>query len=207
MRRSSPEVNAGSMADIAFLLLIFFLVSTTIEKDSGIARQLPKETDHLPIHIEVKEKNVLSIIVNASDELLVNYDLMSITDLKERAVSFLDNGGYPSTADGYCDYCKGNRDITSSDRPQKAVISITPDREASYATYIEVQNEISSAYNELRNRESMERYGFLFTEVNKQVKEGSYQGDEEKVKEKLNSIRKLYPMLISEAETKKEMRL
>ena len=92
-RRATPEVNAGSMADIAFLLLIFFLVTTTIEKDKGIARQLPPiepPTEKPPI---IKQKNLFVVNVNKSDQLLVEDNLMDLKDLREAAIEFLDNGG------------------------------------------------------------------------------------------------------------------
>ena len=90
-KRSAPEVNAGSMADIAFLLLIFFLVTTTIEKDSGINRKLPpmEEIDP-PI---IKQKNIFAVLLNGKDQLLVEEELMEVADLRAAAVEFLDNNG------------------------------------------------------------------------------------------------------------------
>lgn len=148
-KRGIPEVNAGSMADIAFLLLIFFLVTTTIETNAGITTKLPPK---LPIDAPkppvVKEKNVLVVVVNKNNQLLINDQLKELKDVKEMAVNFLDNGG-----DGSCTYCKGNKDQLSSDNPDKAIISLRNDRETSYKTYISVQNELIAAYNELRERE------------------------------------------------------
>ena len=150
MRRSSPEVNAGSMADIAFLLLIFFLVTTTIETDSGINRKLPpmEELEDPPI---TKQKNIFTVVVNKYNQLLVEEELSKIENLRSLAVKFLDNGG--GNGDDACDYCQGNADPRSSDNPQKAIISLQNDRETSYKVYISVQNELVAAYNELRNRE------------------------------------------------------
>ena len=139
-KRSAPEVNAGSMADIAFLLLIFFLVTTTIEKDSGINRKLPpiEESDE---DVIIKQKNIFTVLLNGKDQLLVEDELMEVKDLRAAAVEFLDNGG-----DGSCDYCKGSRDSRSSDNPDKAIISLKNERETSYAAYISVQNELVAAY-------------------------------------------------------------
>ena len=96
-RRSAPEVNAGSMADIAFLLLIFFLVTTTIEKDKGIARQLPPKTEQQPDDkVIIKKRNLLVVLVNKNDQLLVNDELMELKDLRQTAIDFLDNGGAPA---------------------------------------------------------------------------------------------------------------
>lgn len=205
-RQTTPEVNAGSMADIAFLLLIFFLVTTTIDKDKGIARQLPPPIETAP-EVEIKEKNLLEIVVNPNNEIMVETNRIALRDLQAITIDFLDNGGIPIGQEGYCDFCLGDRDILSSDNPQKAVISISPDRLTEYETYVKVQNEISSAYSFLRNRASKELFDISFTEVDKAVKNGTYKGDVEKAKEQLKTIRMMYPMLISEAETKREIRL
>ncbi|MCW5518939.1 biopolymer transporter ExbD [Aureitalea sp. L0-47] len=201
-RRATPEVNAGSMADIAFLLLIFFLVTTTIEKDKGIARQLPPiepPTEAPPL---IKEKNLFIVNVNKDDQLLVEDNLMELKDLRQAAIEFLDNGGAPSGSPEYCSYCKGARSSSSSDNPDKAVISVQNDRLTSYEMYIAVQNELVAAYNFLRDRESQRLYGWKFTEVNKAINEGSFKGSEEAAKEKLEAVQKLFPLKLSEAEPK-----
>jgi hypothetical protein len=202
MRRATPEVNAGSMADIAFLLLIFFLVTTTIEKDKGIARQLPPiepPTEAPPL---IKEKNLFIVNVNKDDQLLVEDNLMELKDLRQAAIAFLDNGGAPSGSPEYCNYCKGARSPSSSDNPDKAVISVQNDRLTSYKMYIAVQNELVAAYNFLRDREAERLYGWKFTEMNKAINEGSFKGNEDAAKEKLEAIQKLFPLKLSEAEPK-----
>jgi hypothetical protein len=202
-RRATPEVNAGSMADIAFLLLIFFLVTTTIEKDKGIARQLPPiepPTEKPPI---IKQKNLFVVNVNKSDQLLVEDNLMDLKDLREAAIEFLDNGGAAAGSPEYCSHCKGKRSPDSSDNPDKAVISVQNDRLTSYKMYIAVQNELVAAYNFLRNRESERLYGWKFTEVKKAIDEGNYGGNEESAQTKLENIQKLFPLKLSEAEPKK----
>lgn len=197
-RRNAPEINAGSMADIAFLLLIFFLVTTTIEKDRGLVRALPPEQ---PENVEppiIKEKNLFVVIVNKNDELLVEDKPMEMKDLQEAAIAFLDNGGVPKGQEGYCDYCQGERDPSSSDFPDKAIVTVKNDRETSYDTYITVQNELVGAYNFLRDRESQRLYGWKFTEVKKAIDEGVYKGNEDSAKEKLDVIKKMYPQKLSE---------
>lgn len=201
-RRSTPEVNAGSMADIAFLLLIFFLVTTTIEKDKGIARQLPPKEDVVDPP-KIKEKNLFIVNVNRSDQLLVEEKLMELKDIRQAAIAFLDNGGAPSGTPEYCNYCKGKRDPESSDNPDKAVISVQNDRLTSYKMYIAVQNELVAAYNFLRDRESQRLYGWKFTEISKAIDEGSFKGNEESMTPKLEAIQKLFPLKLSEAEPKK----
>jgi hypothetical protein len=201
-RRSTPEVNAGSMADIAFLLLIFFLVTTTIEKDKGIARQLPpiEDVEDPPI---IKQKNLFIVNVNRNDQLLVEEELMDIKNLRQAAIDFIDNGGAPSGSPEYCNYCKGKRLPNSSDNPDKAVISVQNDRLTSYKMYIAVQNELVAAYNFLRDRESQRKFGWKFTEMKKSIDEGNFNGDVDKMNEKLEEIQALIPLKLSEAEPKK----
>jgi hypothetical protein len=202
-RRATPEVNAGSMADIAFLLLIFFLVTTTIEKDKGISRQLPPIEPPTDIDVVIKQKNLFVVNVNKDDQLLVEDELMQLKDLRQAAIDFLDNGGAPQGSPEYCSYCKGKRDQGSSDNPDKAIISVQNDRLTSYNMYIAVQNELVAAYNFLRDRISQERYGWKFTEMKKAIDEGSFRGNEDAMQEKLEEIQKLYPLKLSEAEPKK----
>ena len=97
-RRSAPEVNAGSMADIAFLLLIFFLVTTTIETDSGINRKLPPMEEIIDPPI-IKERNIFTVVVNKNNQILVEEELMDLSDLRKEAVAFLDNGCLLYTSD------------------------------------------------------------------------------------------------------------
>ncbi len=201
-RRATPEVNAGSMADIAFLLLIFFLVTTTIEKDKGIARQLPPIEDIVDPP-KIRERNLFIVNVNRQDQLLVNNQLLELKDLRKAAVEFLDNGGAASGTAEYCNYCKGKRNSESSDNPDKAVISVQNDRLTSYKMYIAVQNELVAAYNQLRDRESERLYGWKFTEMTKTLDEGEFRGNKDQLQEKLESIQKLFPLKLSEAEPKK----
>lgn len=200
-KRSAPEVNAGSMADIAFLLLIFFLVTTTIASDSGISRMLPpiKPPDEKPDVI--KEKNIFQVIVNKNDNLLVENNVMELKDLKEAAIKFIDNGG--GSGEDACDYCGGEKDPTSSDNPSKAVVSLQNDRETSYKMYISVQNELVAAYTELRNKMANKLYGKTFTEMEANSNDANYSGDLVKLKEQVDKIKKMYPQIISEAPAKK----
>jgi len=173
-RRSLPEINAGSMADIAFLLLIFFLVTTTMDVDTGLVRKLPAmpEDEEIIDDSQIKAKNIYVVLVNAKDQLLVEEELMEISQLREGAKTFLDNWG---------------KNPTLSDNPQKAIISLQNDRGTSYEMYIKVQNELSAAYRELRDREAQKKFGVNYTEL---------KGDNKK------EIRKMYPEKISEAEPK-----
>lgn len=173
-RRSLPEINAGSMADIAFLLLIFFLVTTTMDVDTGLVRKLPELPDDeiLETPPELHARNIYVVLVNAKDQLLVEEELMDISQLREGAKAFLDNY---------------KRNPNLSDSPQKAIISLQNDRGTSYEMYINVQNELSAAYRELRDREAQKKFG---------VNYGELKGDNKK------EIRKMFPEKISEAEPK-----
>jgi biopolymer transport protein ExbD len=202
-RRSAPEVNAGSMADIAFLLLIFFLVTTTLEKDNGIARQLPPIDKSEIEPPKIKKKNLFIVLVNKNDELLVNDNPMQLKDIRESAIEFLDNGGALSNSPEYCNYCKGKHSELSSDNPDKAVISVQSDRLTSYKMYISVQNELVAAYNFLRDRESKRLYGWNFSEVKKDIDAGTYLGDVTDARAKLKEVQLLFPLKLSEAEPKK----
>jgi biopolymer transport protein ExbD len=199
-KRKAPEVNAGSMADIAFLLLIFFLVTTTIDKDKGIARYLPI-TDEAPKLIQ--ERNILPIFINEQGEFLVNDKVTPIKEVSAIATDFIDNGGATSNSELYCNYCQGNRNPTASDNPKKAVVAINAHRKSKYKFYIALQNELAKAYNTLRNRESQRLFGYDFTTVYQEVQEGRYKGNVEKTKAQLKQVRELYPLLITDAETKK----
>lgn len=200
-KRSAPEVNAGSMADIAFLLLIFFLVTTTIEKDSGINRKLPPIQPPNQEPVVLKQKNIFTVLLNGKDQLLVEDELMELKDLRKAAVEFLDNGG-----DGSCAYCKGKKDPSSSDNPDKAIISLKNERETSYAAYISVQNELVAAYNELRNRRALElgpSRGFSnmsFVEMQKNYKSVQWVGNKTKLKELIDQIKIEIPQKLSEVQ-------
>lgn len=195
-RKGAPEVNAGSMADIAFLLLIFFLVTTTIETDAGLDRMLPP-MEPPEDNVVIKQKNIFTVNINKNGQLLADEALMDIKDLRAAAMEFLDNGG-----DGSCDFCKGKRDASSSDNPTKAIISLKNDRETKYATYITVQNELVGAYNDLRNRESQRLFNRDFVSM-----ESEYLNPEtpssvrDELKDKVKRVQELFPQKLSEAET------
>ncbi|WP_417884806.1 ExbD/TolR family protein [Zunongwangia sp.] len=200
-RRSSPEVNAGSMADIAFLLLIFFLVTTTIETDKGISRKLPPWQDEQQDPPNIKKRNILQVVVNSNNDLLVQDEEMELKDLRQAAFDFLDNGG--GTGKEACSFCQGKGAENSSVNPQKAIISLVNNRGTEYGTYIAVQNELVAAYNELRDREARRLFGTSFTDMEAQYNDpNTGEGKKESLKEKIDQIKDLIPQKLSEAEPK-----
>ncbi|HXJ98814.1 MAG TPA: biopolymer transporter ExbD [Gelidibacter sp.] len=197
-KRSAPEVNAGSMADIAFLLLIFFLVTTTIETDTGLNRKLPPIDDSEVKPPVIRERNIFTVNINRHNQLLVEDQLMELKDLRKAAVEFLDNGGGVAPDD--CTYCKGKKDPHSSDNPDKAIISLKSDRETKYATYISVQNELVAAYNQLRDRRATELYGKTLKEMEANYSDVNWTGDKVALKERIERVKIEYPQKLSEVQ-------
>lgn len=185
MRRSKliPEVNAGSMADIAFLLLIFFLVTAAIPKDKGINRKLPAECPPgIICDSKIKEHNLLRIVINSNNDIMVENNVIAITELKDITKQFLDNN-----KDGSCSYCNGLKYENASDNPTKAVISLQNDRNTSYNRFIIVQDELTKALFELRKTYAKKTYNKL---------------PEDLSAEELKQVKAAYPFILSEAETK-----
>lgn len=200
-KRSAPEVNAGSMADIAFLLLIFFLVTTTIEVDSGISSKLPPDIP--PPETVIKQKNIFTVELNKDNQMLVENELMDVKDLKAAALKFIDNGGGENAEKKKCDYCNGAKDPASSDHPEKAIISITHSRATDYNTFIVAYDQLVSAYTELRERLAQRLYRRSFKEMELTYDDSkSPQFKSEKLKAKIDNIKDKYPRIISKAEPK-----
>jgi biopolymer transport protein ExbD len=184
-RRELQEINAGSMADIAFQLVIFFIVATTMDTDSGIFRRLPPmPEEEQKEEREIKERNIFVVLVNKDNQLLVENELMDIRDLREAAKEFIANpankSDLPERVPEEIPYF-GTIPITKFH-----VISLQNDRGTSYGTYIAVQNELTAAYNELKNELSLSKFGIKFDDL----KEDDPRRD---------AIEKVYPLKISEA--------
>lgn len=202
-RRKNPDINAGSMADIAFLLLIFFLVTTTMDVDAGIVRKLPEKNDLEEQNTLVaKQNNVLEIEINPTNSITIRkQEGVRMDEIKTIVKDFIDNGAgignafKGATQGQVCDYCKGAKDPLSSDHPNKSVISIKGSRNAAYGTYIAIQNELELAYKELRNRLSEEQFGLSFVQLQQEFKEKGTT----KIKEKIDYVRERYPKIISES--------
>ncbi|MBI1307543.1 MAG: biopolymer transporter ExbD [Bacteroidetes bacterium] len=172
--RAIPEINAGSMADIAFLLLVFFLVTTTMDTDKGLRVKLPPYPDpnSPPPTSTQNDRNVLEVLVNFNDELLVEKQPLNIEELTNITKEHLQNEG---------------RNPKYSDKSEDAIVSLKNDRGTSYERYLEVYNELMRAYNEVRDEYALKKFNRKFSDLPEKGK--SYK----EVKDK-------YPLKISEAE-------
>lgn len=193
-RREAPEINAGSMADIAFLLLIFFLVTTTMDVDGGLTRKLPPPIeDQQEDPPEVKERNVFQVLVNANNDLLVEGDVMLVSNLREAAKKFI--VGDP-TDEKMPEFKLTEVPILGTIPVSKQIVSLQNDRGTSYEMYIKVQNELVAAYNEVRDEYAQEQFG-------KTVKQLETEAAISKTAElQLDAVKDVYPQRISEAEPK-----
>ena len=182
-RRALQEINAGSMADIAFLLLIFFLVTTTMDVDSGILRKLPPIEDEVIKPPEVKERNIFIVLINKDNLLAVEGELTDISQLRDMTKEFIDN---PLNKANLSERKKPKElEFFGMVETSKGVVSLQNDRSTEYGKYIEVQNELMAAFNELRNELAVRHFGIPYDDLEK---------------EKQKAIRKFYPLTISEAE-------
>jgi len=186
MARPLQEINAGSTADIAFLLLIFFLVTTTMDVDSGITRRLPPpEQPNQPKPPPIKERNVYIVQINSYDQLAVEGDLMHVSKLCDGVKKFITN---PGNNDNLSEKKEKENILFGKINISKGVVSLQNDRSTSYARYIQVQNELVRAFNELRDELSMRKFGMNFKELENE--------------DQIKAIKEAIPVTISEAEPK-----
>lgn len=171
-RRDAAEINGSSMADIAFLLLIFFLVTTTINVDTGIGLVLPPPLDPNEQPPPIRERNLMNMLVNAEGRILMDEEPVSINDVKTRLVEFIENP---------------TNDPSLAVSPENAIVSVKTVREAPYRIYIDMLDEIMGAYRELRDNASRQNYGVPYGAL----EDGSTQQEQ---------IKDLYPLNISIAE-------
>ena len=186
-KKKVPEVNSSSTADIAFLLLVFFLCTTTMAVNKGLARRLPPPVpaEQKTEDLKVKERNVFVVLLNSNDQLLVQGEYLELANLKDKAKEFIKNDAnsenLPEKEVIEVEYF-GNIAVTKNH-----VISLQNDRGTSYSAYISVQNELVAAYNELRNDLAKSKFGQIYEDLPE---------DQQK------AIQKIYPQKISEAEPK-----
>ena len=182
--RKIQEINAGSMADIAFLLLIFFLVATTMNVDTGISRVLPPMPDENQKNdaIDVKKRNILLVYVSKFDEVMVGGERMDLSQIKEKTKEFITN---PTNSPDLPERKMVEIENFGNYPVSQGVVSLQNDRGTSYDMYIKVQNELTRAFNEVRNELSMQKYGKKYDDLDDDARK---------------AIQTAIPLKISEAE-------
>lgn len=184
-KRKTPGLNGTSSADIAFMLLIFFLITTSMDTDKGLARRLPPPVpkDQKDDDTDINKRNLLTVMINSFGQVLCNNEEINIKDLKDRAKEFIENPyddpHMPEKVEEDVPYF-GKYKVHS-----KGVISLQNDRTTNYQAYISVQNELAKAYNELRDEISKKKFGKGFNELDEDQQQ---------------AVIKIYPQKISEAE-------
>jgi biopolymer transport protein ExbD len=187
MARKLGQINASSMADISFLLLIFFLVTTSMNVSTGLTRRLPPPLppDQKPQDIDIKKRNIFVVKINSLNQLLVQGEELNIRDLKEKAKEFVKNeANDPHLPERFT---KEFETLGVVEYTRDHVISVQNDVDTQYQAYIDVQNELVAAYNELRNELSQQKFGKKFDELNEMQQK---------------DVQTVYPQKISEAEPK-----
>ncbi len=200
-KRELPEINSGSMADIAFLLLIFFLVTTTMDQEQGIRRELPRKTENQQ-PVDVARRNVLLVFINRNDQLLVNGEYGDIRILKDRVVEFVLNPTNdpnlsakkeePESFEGLFTY-----------RKSKGVVVIQNDRLTSYKMYVKTQDVLTMAFNQMRNDLAREKFGETYDEMKMRSTKGATDEIKEEAAKRARAVEKAIPMAISEASPNK----
>ncbi len=188
-KREVQEINAGSMADIAFLLLIFFLVTTTMDSDTGLMRRLPPIPDpnmEQPEDAQINQRNILEVLVNKDDNIAVEGEIIQLGELRNIAREFIEN---PLEADDMPEMIDKDVNFFGIIRAHKnAVISLQNDHGTTYGLYLAVQNELLAARDALKDELSMRTWGISYDDLNE---------------DQMKAVDDYYKVPISEAEPKK----
>jgi biopolymer transport protein ExbD len=180
--RPLPEINQSSLADIAFMLLIFFLVTTTMDVDSGIYRKLPQWIDQDQEPPKINRRNTFIVLINKNNDLAINGEFAQVSELKDRVKEFIMNPmNDPNLSEKEEEFVEGIGNVQKS----KGVVSLQNDRGTDYGSYIQVQNELVAAFNEMRDDFSIANYGKKFDALTAEEQE---------------AVRAAIPTSISEAE-------
>jgi biopolymer transport protein ExbD len=180
-KKELPEINASSMADIAFLLLIFFLVTVTMDVDTGITRKLPPPVED-NTSIDFNQRNIFEILVNSQNMLLVEGKEGNLATLKDETKNFFLN---PNDDPNLPEKKLENVSLIGDILVSKGVISLKNDRGTSYEMYIRVQNELTRAFQEMRDELAVQQFGTKYANL---------------TEEKQEAVQAVIPMAISEAE-------
>lgn len=186
-KRKTPAINGTSSADIAFMLLLFFLLTSSMDTDRGLARRLPQPVpkEQEKEDMDIKKRNLMVVLINSTNQILANNEFIEISQLKDKVKDFIDNPyndeHKPEKIEEDIPFF-GNMMITKNH-----VISLQNDRGTEYQAYINVQNELAAAYTELRDDVSKKKFGKAYVDLDEEQQE---------------AVRKIYPQKISEAEPK-----
>jgi len=179
-KRKTPGINTGSMADISFLLLTFFLLTSSINTEQGIPRRLPPPSEE-KTKVDINRRNVLNVIVNFNDEILANGEHIPLNQLTHRAKEFLENPlNSPNLPEKEVKLIENMGEYPVS----KGVLSLMNDQSTSYNMYVQVQNELQRAVNELRDKVSLQYFGKVYDKLDTMLQK---------------SVQRAVPMNISEA--------
>lgn len=184
MAKKRPEINATSTADIAFLLLVFFLATTTMNVDSGMFRRLPPYQPENTEAPKIAKRNILQVLVNRNNQLAVNGELIDVARLKDRTVEFILN---PTNDENLPEKTVKQIDLLGNVEVSKGIVSLQSDKGTSYDMYIAVQDQLAAAYNDVRDRKAMSKWGKKYSAL---------------TSEQQDAIKDWVPMSISEAEPK-----
>lgn len=201
-RKKLPEINASSMADIAFLLLTFFLIASSMEKSEGIQRQLPdKNKDTKDITIKVEQRNAIEFVANAYGQILYKEDptdvrQINLKEVKELVKRHVDNGGGVNKDGEPCAYCQGERSPKLSAHPELAIVSVKFDKGTPWKDYVALQGEIEAAYEELKAAYVKRAYNRDWSTLIPNPSKGEEEGDNAIIKE----ANEKYPKIIAEPE-------
>jgi biopolymer transport protein ExbD len=180
-KRTFPEVPSASLADIAFLLIIFFIVSTTMDVDTGIYRVLPQWVDNVEAP-KINKRNTFVVLINKNNDIAVNGEFSQVSDIKDRLKEFILNPQDKSNLS------EKKEEIIEGIGPfmrSQGIVSLQNDRGTDYGAYMNVQNEIVKGFNELRNDFAMQRFGMKMDKLSEAQQE---------------AVKKAFPTAISEAE-------
>lgn len=188
MAKKIPQINASSMADISFLLLIFFLVTTSMDVNQGLARRLPAPVppDQKVENTDINKRNLMVVKINSANQLMVQGQLLDVKQLRAKAKEFIKNENDDATLPKLVEEDFGEP-IGVVKYTKDHVISVQNDVDTQYQAYLDVQNELVAAYNELRDECARQYFHKAYAEL-----------DEDQQKQ----VQKVYPQKISEAEPK-----
>ena len=188
MAKKIPQINASSMADISFLLLIFFLVTTSMDVNQGLARRLPAPVppEQKVENTDINKRNLMVVKINSANQLMVQGQLLEIKQLRAKAKEFIKNENDDATLPKLVEEDFGEP-IGVVKYTKDHVISVQNDVDTQYQAYLDVQNELVAAYNELRDECARQYFHKAYAEL-----------DEDQQKQ----VQKVYPQKISEAEPK-----